>query len=185
MSSDFVGTSVIAELLVLSKRRIRQLAEEGVIKAEKRGKSWKFDLFKAIRSYVEYLENENELKKAKEDDLAALKLKIMEAEIDYKRVKADMEVLKFTEMSRNMHRAEDVKEAFEQFARTIEEAIVKLPEKLATPLLKASSPAEAEEIIKREIDFVLEKLANFRYEPDTIGEHDADEDHLFCFDSSY
>ena len=64
-----------------------------------------------------------------------------------------------------MHRSEDVAAMTEDLIYTIRGMLVALPGRLAVDVASVDTPAEAAELLRREIFKVMAELANYRYDP--------------------
>ena len=150
-----ISTSELAVVLGLTGRRIRQLAEDGVLEKIKDGK---FILPKAVQKYIAFLTSKNsdvsQTEKAKQD-----------AEVSIKKAKAVISVLEAQELQGKMHRAEDVAAMTEDLIYAIRGMLVALPGRLAVDVATAKTPAEASEIIRKEIYKAMKELSEYRYDP--------------------
>ena len=64
-----------------------------------------------------------------------------------------------------MHRAEDVAAMTEDLVFTIRSSLNAMPGRLAVDVAAVSSPAEAAEVIRREVHKVMRELAGYHYDP--------------------
>ena len=64
-----------------------------------------------------------------------------------------------------MHRSEDVAALTEDLIYTIRSSLMALPGRLAVDVVDAQTPAEASEIIRREVYAVMNELSRYRYDP--------------------
>lgn len=64
-----------------------------------------------------------------------------------------------------MHRAEDVAALTEDLVYTIRGALNALPGRLAVDVAAVSTPAEASEVIRKEVSKVMRELAGYHYDP--------------------
>lgn len=159
---DSVSSSVVAEALGFTDRRIRQLVDDGVLPARKVGKLLKFDLLEAVRAYIDYLREQLKTRDVSDGDLSEQKL---QAEVDFRRAKAAEENLMLAELEGNMHRSEDVEASFEQLVYTMRSDLIAVPGRVAIDAAKAETPATAEKVVREAINEVLGHLADFRYDP--------------------
>ena len=69
------------------------------------------------------------------------------------------------ELQGKMHRSEDVAAMTTDLIYAIRGAMMALPGRLAVDVASANSPAEAAEIIRREVNKAMRELSNYRYDP--------------------
>jgi len=150
-----VPTSKIAEIIGRTEQRVNQLAKEGVLVKRATGK---WDLVQTLKAYIAYLEN------ARGGD-EGLEMQKIQAEVDYKRAKADTAQLELEELKGNMIRAEDVEDVMTDHVYVIRSMLIALPGRLAINVLSASTPAESSEIIRKEVYGILEELSNYKFDP--------------------
>lgn len=162
--NSIVGTTVVAKLLGLSTRRIQQLAADGILSVNKENKNLKFDLYKTIPEYLNYLEEEAK-KNSVEADIANQEKRKVKAEADLKTNKAKMAKLELAEMEGEMHRSCDVEEMTSQLVYAVKNRLTSLPGKLAIDLSRVEEPAEISARIQSEVYEILEDLSNYEYKP--------------------
>ena len=158
-NSIIVPTSKIAEIIGRTEQRVNQLAKEGVLEKRAVGK---WDLVQNLKMYIAFLENGS-----KGD--SSLLIQKLQADVDYKRAKADTAQLKLEELEGCVIRAEDVESVMTDHVYAVRGMLTALPGRLAIDVMGASSPAEASEIIRKEIYKVLEDLSNYKYDPDVFA----------------
>lgn len=149
-----VNTTVLAAILGLTARRIQQLAQDGVIPTDGKGK---YSLGDAVQSYVEYRVSEKPLSRAENDKL--------NADVVIKKAKATMMALEAKEIQGKMHRSEDVAALTSDLIYTIRGAFLALPGRLAVEVVQASNAAEAADIIRAEVYRAMESIAEYKYDP--------------------
>ena len=79
--------------------------------------------------------------------------------------KATIAKLEAEELKGTMHRSEDVAAMTTDLIYAIRGAMMALPGRLAVDVASANSPAEAAEIIRREVNKAMRELSNYRYDP--------------------
>ncbi len=152
-----VSTTELACVLGITGRRIRQLAEDGQLEKSGQGR---FVLADAVQRYIAGLSRETtsaeeaKLERAKRQSEATLKMS-----------KAEIARLEMKELQGKMHRSEDVAAMTEDLIYTIRSALMALPGRLAVDACSAQSPAEAAEIIRKEVSLVMQELSGYRYDP--------------------
>lgn len=150
-----VSTSELALVLGLTGRRIRQLAEDGVIDKVKDGR---FNLSQSVQRYIAFLSS-------KEKDISQQDKARQDAEVSIKKAKAIVAVMEAQELQGKMHRSEDVADMTEDLIFAIRGMLVALPGRLAVDTAAAQTPAEASEIIRKEVYKVMSELAEYKYDP--------------------
>lgn len=153
-SDTLVSSTELACILGLTGRRIRQLAEDGVL--QKNGKG-RFVLADAVQRYL------LTFSPADEEDVE-LSRNRLRSEVMLKQSKATIAKLEAAELQSKMHRSEDVAAMTEDLIYTIRGALMSLPGRLAVDAAAAESASEASEIIRREVYEVMRELAKYRYD---------------------
>ena len=100
-------------------------------------------------------------------DEATEKLDDAQKELDDAKAEAD-------ELQGKMHRSEDVAAMTTDLIYAIRGAMMALPGRLAVDVASANSPAEAAEIIRREVNKAMRELSNYRYDPKKYEERVRD-----------
>ena len=100
--------------------------------------------------------SEQEIKREEAKSAAEVTMKVARAQI----AKAEAD-----ELQGKMHRSEDVAAMTTDLIYAIRGAMMALPGRLAVDVAAAQSPAEAAEIIRREVNKAMRELSNYRYDP--------------------
>ncbi len=152
-----VSVSELALVIGKSANRIYQMSTDGIIQTSRRGH---FLLCDSVQRYINFLSkdavSEADLKLENARRTAEAALKASKAQI------AKMEV---EELQGKRHRSEDVAAMTEDLIYTIRGALLALPGRLAVDTSTAKSPAEAAEIIRKEVYAVMQDLSEYRYDP--------------------
>lgn len=156
-------TQVIAKIFGVSTRRVEQLKTEGIIKGQ--GKPTKYDLLPTIQAYIRYLSDKANGREKKEA-MADLEEQKLKAEVDMKRSKAEVAALELAELQGKLHRAEDVEAITTDHVLFLRSMLMAMPGKLAVDLGGTHTPAEQAERVKGEVYFILDQLANYKYDPE-------------------
>ena len=147
-----VSTTELATVLGVSARRVQQMAQDGTIPTCRKGC---FRLADSVQRYVKFLSDEDKkLEKTRRV-----------AETTMKASKATIAKLEAEELKGTMHRAEDVAALTEDLVYTIRGALNALPGRLAVDVAAVSTPAEASEVIRKEVSKVMRELAGYHYDP--------------------
>ena len=122
-----------------------------------------FELGETMRAYCAMLKaragpekSEQEIKREEAKSAAEVTMKVARAQI----AKAEAD-----ELQGKMHRSEDVAAMTTDLIYAIRGAMMALPGRLAVDVAAAQSPAEAAEIIRREVNKAMRELSNYRYDP--------------------
>ena len=86
-------------------------------------------------------------------------------ESDRRHIHRKIAKLEAEELKGTMHRAEDVAALTEDLVYTIRGALNALPGRLAVDVAAVSTPAEASEVIRKEVSKVMRELAGYHYDP--------------------
>ena len=154
-----VGT--IAKLLLLSDRRVQQLTKEGVIPKAERGR---YELAPAVQGYIRYLQERSLRTDSSPIDYHMEKARLTKAQADREEVEAakavgDVVSVKQVEMNLSNLFAE-VRANFRN-----------IPDRVVSALIGSTDEREVKAVLLREIDLVLESLA----ESDVLIEPAEDE----------
>lgn len=160
---NLVSTQVIAKLFGVSTRRIEQLKCEGVIKGQ--GKPTKFDLLPTIQAYIKYLSDKANGRE-KREAVADLEEAKLAAEVELKKSKAEAAKIELAELRGKMHRAEDVEAITTDHVLFLRSMLMAMPGKLAVDLANLHTAAEMAERVKQEVYYILNNLADYRYDPE-------------------
>lgn len=162
-AQNLQSSQVIAKIFGVSTRRVEQLKTEGIIKGQ--GKPTKYDLLPTIQAYIKYLSDKANGREKKQTD-AQLETEKLEAEGRIKKAKAEMAELELKELKGELHRASDVEAITTDHVLFLRSMLVALPGKLAVDLAEISTAPEAAERVKQEVYGILERLAEYKYDPD-------------------
>ncbi len=157
-----VTTTELAAILGITARRVQQMAQDGTIVPVRRGY---FQLGDAVQRYINFLskpqmsKDEEKIEKAKRA-----------AEVSLKTSKAAIAKMEADELKGKLHRAEDVEAFTTDLIYTVRAAFLALPGRLSVDVAAVNTPAEAAEIIRKEIHTVMRELANYHYDPEKYAE---------------
>ena len=154
---------MIAKIFGVSTRRVEQLKTEGVIKGH--GKPTKYDLLPTIQAYIRYLSDKANGREKKETT-AELEEAKLRAEVDIKEAKAKAAQMELKELQGKMHRAEDVEAIMTDHVLFLRSMLMAMPGKLAVDLSGTHTAPEQAERVKKEIYYILNQLADYRYDPE-------------------
>lgn len=163
MAENLQSTQVIAKIFGVSTRRVEQLKTEDVIKGH--GKPTKYDLLPTIQAYIRYLSDKANGREKKETT-AELEEAKLRAEVDIKEAKAKAAQMELKELQGKMHRAEDVEAIMTDHVLFLRSMLMAMPGKLAVDLSGNHTAPEQAERVKKEIYYILNQLADYRYDPE-------------------
>lgn len=164
MLPEKVTKKDLAQLFGVTTKRIEQLASDGVINGDG-GNPAKYNLVENVRSYVGLLKDKAKNKRREKDNPELEKDKLA-AEVRMKEAKAEMAEQELKELKGELHRAEDVEAITTDHVLYFRSMLMALPGKLAVDLAGTHTAAEQAARVKQEINFVLENLADYKYDPD-------------------
>lgn len=156
-SDTEVSTTELACVLGITGRRIRQLAEDGDLNKVEKGS---FNLSDSVQKYIKFV-SRNEMS----EEERKLEMTRRTADVTLKASKARIAKMEADELQGKMHRSEDVAAMTEDLIYTIRSALNSLPGRLAVDVHASSSPAEASEIIRKEVYKVMRELAAYQFDP--------------------
>ena len=162
-SQNLQPVQVIAKIFGVSTRRVEQLKTEGIIKGQ--GKPTKYDLLPTIQAYIKYLSDKANGRE-KRETYAQIETDKLSAEKRFKTAKAEMAELELAELRGQLHRAEDVEAITTDHVLFLRSMLMAIPGKLAVDLAGNHTAAEQSERVKKEIHYVLDRLANYKYDPE-------------------
>ena len=157
-----VGVAELALILGKSANRIYQMSTDGIIQPSRRGH---FLLCDSIQRYVNSL-SRNAVTEA---DMK-LETARRTAEATLKASKAQIAKMELEELQGKRHRSEDVAAMTEDLIYTVLGLLMALPGRLAVDVAAVATPAEAAEIIRKEVHALMRELANYQYDPEKYEE---------------
>ena len=150
MADNTQPISVIARLLNLSERRVRQLSAEGVIPKASRGR---YELIGAVQGYTRYLR-----------DLA---LKAEVGTTDYRserarlvKARADLAEMEAAEKREDLIPAHEVTAAWTEIVVLIRSRLLTIPDKVAPLVHETNTIPEARDVIRKAIYEALTDIAS-------------------------
>lgn len=161
------GAAVIAKIFGVTTRRVEQLKAEGIIKGQ--GRPTRYDLLPTIQDYIKYLSEKAYGREKKKHD-SQLNTEKLEAEARIKKAKAEMAELELKELKGELHRASDVEAITTDHVLFFRSMLMALPGKLAVDLAGTHTAPEQADRVKREVNFILNSLSDYRYDPEVYKE---------------
>lgn len=152
-----VTPAELAAVLRLTGRRVRQLTEDGVLRKNGSGR---YQLIENIQLW-----HANATAQPVDEEDVKLEKTRRKSEVQLKASKAMVAKLEAEELKGLMHRAEDVAAITEDLVYTMRSALMALPGRLAVDVAVCNTPAEASDVIRREVNKVMRELAAYHYDP--------------------
>lgn len=154
--------AVIAKLYGSDVRRIQQLNTEGVINGQ--GRPAMYDLLPTIMALFRY-QRKIIQNKAKDEETEGFEKRKLQAEAEIKEAKAAVARMEQEELEGKLHRAEDVEAITTDHVLFLRSMLMAMPGKLAVDLGGTHTAAEQAERVKKEVYWILEQAANYKYDP--------------------
>lgn len=152
-----VTPAELAAVLRLTGRRVRQLTEDGVLRKNGSGR---YQLIENIQLW-----HANATAQPVDEEDVKLEKTRRKSEVQLKASKAMVAKLEAEELKGLMHRAEDVAAVTEDLVYTMRSALMALPGRLAVDVSACNTPAEAGDVIRREVYKLMRELADYHYDP--------------------
>ena len=176
VSSVCVSAKVLGEMLGVGDRQIRNLAEEGILKRNSHGR---YLLAESVKNYVLTLK----LSKAGE---GKINTDYMDETLDYEqerakheRLKTQITDIKLQLVKGRVHKSEDVERVINNMFVNFRSKMMALPAKLA-PKLEKRDKTDIQEVLKTEVTYALNELADYNPASYYSDEHiDIEEDDVF------
>lgn len=150
----------VAVVLGISARHVRRLTEDGIFQKS----DGKYNLAKSVQTYITYS------KKANTDEDRKMDQAMKKATVKLKSSKAAVAELEANELQGKMHRAEDVEAITSDMVFTIRSALNALPGRLAMEVVNIGTANEAAQIIRKEVNLIMNELADYDYDPEKYQE---------------
>lgn len=153
VSSVIVPPKILSDTLGLSERRIRQLAEEGILKKAKRER---YSFAESVKSYIIYLKTTSSIEEANSSNLD-----LDEERAKHERLKIEKTQLQLQVMKGELHYSEDVERVMNDMLSNFKSKILSLPSKTAPKLVGIKDAPEIEEILKDDCYEALKELSEY------------------------
>ena len=149
MAENSQSAEVLAKLLDLTERRVRQLSAEGVIPKAARGR---YEVVGAVRGYIRYLRD-----LALKGDLGTADYGIERARLV--KARADLAEMEAKQVRGELIPAPDVTLAWTEIMALVRARLLALPDKLAPVIHETTSIAEARDVIRQAVHELLSELS--------------------------
>lgn len=163
-NKNYQKADVIARLFGKTVRRIQQLTQDGILPTEQTPNGRRYDLLPTIQRYIKYLEDraENKQPQSMTEKLEAK----LDAEIKYKKAKADKARLELAELKGQMHRSSDIEKLTNELVFSVRSMLLALPGRVAMDLAAIDNPVEVSQYMARHVEALLDELAQHEYDPE-------------------
>lgn len=162
---DNKSSREIADALGISVRQVQRLTLDGTIEGVSDARPYRYNLETVTRQYCAFLAEKLKAQD-KSNVILALEESKLRAEVDIQTAKAEAAQLELDEMRGKLHRAEDVEAITTDHVLFLRSMLMAMPGKLAVDLAGNHTAAEQAERVKKEVYFILNQLADYRYDPD-------------------
>lgn len=153
ITSVTVSAGVLATLLSVTDRRVRDLAQEEILVRVKHGR---YDLAQSIKNYILHLKTNNDIKEVKDDNLDWDKERALHEII--KREKTELQV---KVMKGELHYSQDVEKVMTDMLITFRNKIMNIGSKIAPMVISRTDLNVIEDIINDECVSALEELSEY------------------------
>ncbi len=165
IKTDYRTSAQVAKVFRMTSKNVQRLTADGVIETVETPKGRRYDWDKTVEMYVAYLSDKAHGREKKQSD-AELETEKKSAEARYKKAKADMAELELKELRGELHRASDVEAITTDHVMALRSMLMSMPGKVAVDMAAIKTAPEAAERMKKEVHFILDSLADYRYNPD-------------------
>lgn len=177
-----VSAGVLSKIIGVSDRRIRMLAEEGILTKVSSGR---YNLQESLHSYILQLRVANDAEKSQPDLEDKLDFGVEKAM--HERVKRHITELKFALMKGQVHRSEDVESVMTNMLINFKTKILNLPTKLTPLLVDRSDKKYILNLLTNEMHEILNELSEYNasdfYSDDYIDIDDDDNEDDMMFEN--
>lgn len=173
ISTVTVSARVLAEIIGVGDRQIRNLASEGILVRNSHGR---YLLMKSLKNYIINLKIAKAGEKIK-SDFDECELELDNEKAKHEHLKAMITEIKLQLIRGQVHKSEDVGAVITNMFTKFRSKMMALPYKLA-PKLVGKEKAEISGILKAEVEFALHELADYKpsdyYPPEYIDSCEDD-----------
>lgn len=155
ISAITVNSATLEKIIGVSDRRIRQLAEEGIIIRAAKGR---YKLMDSILNFILKLKVEIEMKGGTSPDG---EIDLEEERALHEKVKRHISELKLQTMKGELHKSEDVEHVMTDMLVSIKTKLLSMPTKLAPILVSRNDIDFVRSTINREVLDTLNELKDY------------------------
>jgi len=163
MAENTQSAVVLARLLDISERRVRQLSAEGVIPKAARGR---YEVVGAVRGYIRYLRDLTLKGEVGAADYGVERARLVKA-------RADLAEMEAAHRGGDLIAAPDVTAAWTDIMALVRARLLALPDKIAPVVHETTSIAEARNVIHQAVHDTLAEIATTEVEITPRADGDA------------
>lgn len=177
----WLTTTQIATMMDCTGHRVRQLTDDGVISTGRKSGKGRYNLPDVFVDYVAYVNKRLNARDRKERDAESESL-YLEARARRENEKACMAALEHARLRNELIPAEEVEFVITDIVLKMKAQLDGLRNRAPMALTGITSKSEMYAAAGREIDAVLNEMADYRYDPEDFKRHksatedDSDED---------
>ena len=149
MAENAQSAEVLAKLLDITERRVRQLSSDGIIPKVSRGR---YEMIGAVRGYIRYLRDLNIQSDVGPADYGTQRARLVKA-------RADLAEMEASQMRGDLLFAPDVTAAWTEIVALMRARLLVLPDKIAPVVHETTSINQAKDVIKKAVYEVLTEIA--------------------------
>lgn len=161
---DYRTSAQVAKVFGMTSKRVQQLTADGVIETEATQSGRRYDWDKTVAAYVAYL-TQKAYGRERKEDIQQLEKARIEAEVAIKKSKAAIARMEQEQLAGSLLLASDVEAITTDHVLYFRSILMGLPGKLAVDLAGDHTAAEQAVTVQREVNGILEALANYRFDP--------------------
>ncbi|MFQ6954339.1 MAG: protoporphyrinogen oxidase [Flavonifractor plautii] len=162
---EYRTSAQVAKVFRMTSKNVQRLTADGILETVETPKGRRYDWDKTVERYIIYL-SEKANGREKKQTTAELEEAKLRAEVDIKEAKAKAAQMELKELQGKMHRAEDVEAIVTDHVLFLRSMLMAMPGKLAVDLSGTHTAPEQADRVKREVYYLLERLAEYRYDPE-------------------
>lgn len=163
--AGYCTTAVLANLFDITSQWVGELTKNGILRKHDTEVGPRYNVVEATRAYIKHLREKAAGRGDKDDDVVEKETQKLAAEVRIKEAKAKYAELELQELQGQMHRSEDVEAMTADLIYTIRGSLLALPGRLAVDVSAVRTPAEAAEVIRKEIALLMQELSQYQYDP--------------------
>lgn len=155
ISGITVNSAALSEIIGVSDRRIRGLAEENIIIRAAKGR---YSLVPSLKNYILTIKMQSELRNGEnaDDELDLEKEKAI-----HEKVKRHISELKLKTMNGELHKSDDVERVMMDMLTSVRTRLLSMPSKLAPLLVSRTDTGYIKETINKEVLEALNELKDY------------------------
>lgn len=150
-----VSSKVLAQCFGISDRRVRQLADDGIIKRDSHGK---YLLLESVKNYIINLKIQKAGRRIEDDFDDVLDLNNEKAK--HEKLKSMITQIKLLLIQGKVHKSEDVGRVLTSMLTNFKSKLIAMPNRIA-PRLERKDKIFIQNLLKNEVDAILNELSEY------------------------